>query len=49
MSTGGPVSQFLRHHFRHFNAAALIEESHTGRFLREILYHHNIVARGVLE
>ncbi|ABQ91796.1 excinuclease ABC subunit UvrA [Roseiflexus sp. RS-1] len=28
---------------------ALIEESHTGRFLREILHHHNIVARGVLE
>jgi excinuclease ABC subunit A len=28
---------------------ALIEESHTGRFLREILHHHGIFARGVLE
>ncbi|MBO9324534.1 MAG: excinuclease ABC subunit UvrA [Roseiflexus sp.] len=28
---------------------ALIEESHTGRYLREILYHHGIVARGMLK
>ena len=25
MSKTGPISQFLRHHFRHFNAAALID------------------------
>src|SRR5688572_3269442 len=24
---GGPVSEFLRHHYRHFNAAALIDAS----------------------
>lgn len=28
---------------------ALIEESHTGRFLREILHHHGIIAGGMLE
>ena len=26
-ANGGPVSQFLRHHYRHFNAAALIDAS----------------------
>ena len=31
MSTGGPVSQFLRHHFRHFNAAALIDAAEAYR------------------
>ena len=25
--TSGPISQFLRHHYRHFNAAALIDAS----------------------
>lgn len=24
-STGGPISRFLRHHYRHFNAAALVD------------------------
>lgn len=24
-SSGGPVSQFIRHHYRHFNAAALVD------------------------
>src|SRR6516225_9567466 len=23
--TGGPVSQFIQHHYRHFNAAALVD------------------------
>ncbi|MBO9325551.1 MAG: deoxyhypusine synthase family protein [Roseiflexus sp.] len=31
MSIGGPVSQFLRHHFRHFNAAALIDAAEAYR------------------
>ena len=26
-ANGGPISQFLRHHYRHFNAAALIDAS----------------------
>ena len=26
-TNGGPISQFLRHHYRHFNAAALIDAS----------------------
>ena len=31
MSVSGPVSQFLRHHFRHFNAAALIDAAEAYR------------------
>lgn len=31
MSIDGPVSQFLRHHFRHFNAAALIDAAEAYR------------------
>ena len=27
MSQSGPVSQFIRHHYRHFNAAALVDAS----------------------
>ena len=23
--TGGPVSRFIQHHYRHFNAAALVD------------------------
>src|SRR5580658_5849205 len=26
--SGGPVSQFIRHHFRHFNAATLVDAAH---------------------
>jgi deoxyhypusine synthase len=31
MNSSGPVSQFLRHHFRHFNAAALIDAAEAYR------------------
>jgi deoxyhypusine synthase len=31
MQTSGPVSQFLRHHFRHFNAAALVDAAEAYR------------------
>ncbi len=31
MTTGGPVSQFVRHHFRHFNAAALVDAAEAYR------------------
>ncbi|HVF97887.1 MAG TPA: deoxyhypusine synthase family protein, partial [Flavisolibacter sp.] len=27
MNTKGPVSQFIQHHFRHFNAAAIVDAS----------------------
>ncbi len=31
MQTSGPVSQFLRHHFRHFNAATLVDAAEAYR------------------
>ena len=29
MSTPGPISNFIEHHYRHFNAAALKDAAHS--------------------